>query len=46
MRERLREYPWPHVIERLHIAGSAVENAAILGAAALWIDATNGAPRP
>jgi glucokinase len=44
MRERLREYPWPHVVERLHIAASAVEDAAILGAAALWIDATNGAP--
>jgi glucokinase len=42
MRARLRDYPWPHVVERLHIAAGAVENAAILGAAALWIDATHG----
>jgi glucokinase len=44
MRERLREYPWPHVVERLRIAASTVENAAILGAAALWMDATDGVP--
>ena len=43
LRERLREYPWPHVVERLRIAASAVKNSAVLGAAALWIDATHGA---
>jgi glucokinase len=42
MRERLREYAWPHAIERLKITGSQIENAAILGAAALYLDAKNG----
>jgi glucokinase len=45
LRERLREYPWPHVVERLQIAASAVESSAILGAAALWIDATADATK-
>lgn len=44
MRERLREYAWPHVVERLRIAASTLESSAVLGAAALWIDATHGAP--
>jgi glucokinase len=42
MRERLREYSWPHALQRLRITGSAVENAAVLGAAALFLDASNG----
>lgn len=46
MRERLREYAWPHVVERLRIAASTLESSAILGAAALWLDATHGAPKP
>jgi glucokinase len=42
MRERLAQYSWPHALARLRIVGSAVENAAILGAAALYLDARNG----
>lgn len=42
---RLREYPWPHVVERLRIARSEVEHAGVLGAAALYLDATNGSHR-
>jgi len=43
MRERLSEYPWQHVIENLRIVRSEVENVAIRGAAALYLDARNGA---
>lgn len=39
MRERLKGYSWPHALERLEIAGSVVENGAVLGAAALYLDA-------
>ena len=42
MRERLKSYSWPHALERLQIAGSAVENGAVLGAAALYLDAHDG----
>ena len=42
MRERLKGYSWPHALERLQIAGSAVENGAVLGAAALYLDAHDG----
>jgi glucokinase len=44
MRERMREYSFPHALERLRIACSTIENVAILGAAALYLDA--GVPRP
>jgi glucokinase len=43
MRERLEAYPWRHVIDRLRIAKSEIADSAILGAAALWLDASNGA---
>lgn len=43
MRERLRTYAYPHALERLRLERSEVENAAVLGAAALYLDATNGA---
>jgi glucokinase len=46
MRERLRGYSWPHALERLHITRSQVDNAAVLGAAALYLDARNGGPNP
>jgi glucokinase len=39
MRERLRQYPWPHVVERLRIVPGEAPDAGILGAAALYIDA-------
>ena len=42
MRERLRGYSWPHALERLRLVGSAIENGAVLGAAALYLDASNG----
>ena len=41
MRERLREYPWPHVVAALRIAAGEVQDAGILGAAALYLDARN-----
>jgi glucokinase len=44
MRERLREYAYPHALARLRIERSEIENVAILGAAALYLDA-NGRPR-
>jgi glucokinase len=40
MRERLRSFAYPHVVERLVIEPSELENAAVLGAAALFYDAT------
>jgi glucokinase len=39
MRDRLRQYPYQHALERLTIAVSEVENIAVLGAAALYLDA-------
>jgi len=44
MRERLGQYAFPHALARLRIVRSEVENAAVLGAAALYLDATNGGP--
>jgi glucokinase len=44
LRERLASYPWPHVIERLRIVRSDLANAAILGAAALYLDAREAPP--
>ena len=40
MRERLRSFAYPHVVERLVIEPSELDNAAVLGAAALFFDAT------
>jgi glucokinase len=40
LREGLRAFAYPHVVERLLIAKSELENAAVLGAAALFIDAS------
>jgi glucokinase len=40
MRERLRSFAYPHVVQRLVIEPSELENAAVLGAAALFYDAT------
>ncbi|HXT22627.1 MAG TPA: ROK family protein, partial [Thermoanaerobaculia bacterium] len=42
MRERLRQYPWPHVVDGLRIAAAEVQDAGILGAAALYLDALDG----
>jgi glucokinase len=39
LRDGLRAFAYPHVIERLLIARSDLENAAVLGAAALYVDA-------
>lgn len=39
MRERLREFAYPHTLDRLTITRSEIENVAILGAAALYLDA-------
>ena len=39
LREGLGAFAYPHVIERLLIARSELENAAVLGAAALYVDA-------
>ncbi|MDX1500721.1 MAG: ROK family protein [Thermoanaerobaculia bacterium] len=39
LRERLADYAYPHALERLEIAVSEVENIAVLGAAALYLDA-------
>jgi glucokinase len=41
MRERLRSFAYGHVIEGLVIESSELENAALLGAAALYVDATS-----
>jgi len=42
LREGLADFEYPHAIERLKIAASSLENAAVLGAAALYVDATRG----
>jgi glucokinase len=42
MHRRLREFAYPHALERLEIARSELENAAVLGAAALYLDARDG----
>jgi len=42
MRERLRQYPWPHVVDGLRIVAAEVQDAGILGAAALYLDALDG----
>jgi glucokinase len=39
MRERLKEYAYQHALERLVISCSETENVAVLGAAALYLDA-------
>lgn len=39
MRERLQEFAYPHALERLRIAVSEIDNVAVLGAAALYLDA-------
>lgn len=43
LREGLGSFEYPHVIERLRIAASELDHAAVLGAAALYVDATRGA---
>lgn len=40
MRERLATYAFPHALARLEITPSEIEHVAILGAAALYLDAT------
>jgi glucokinase len=42
MREAFSTFEYPHAIERLAIATSELDNAAVLGAAALYVDATRG----
>ncbi len=39
MRERLKGFAYPHALERLSITVSETENVAVLGAAALYLDA-------
>ena len=39
MRERLQSYAYQHALERLTIAVSEIDNIAVLGAAALYLDA-------
>jgi glucokinase len=39
MRERLRTYSYPHSLQRLRLVRSEVEHVAVLGAAALYLDA-------
>lgn len=39
MRERLKEYGFQHALERVRIEASEIEHVAILGAAALYLDA-------
>jgi len=40
LRRGLTRFAYPHVVERLVMAPSTLENAAVLGAAALYVDAT------
>lgn len=40
LHERLADFEYPHAIERLVIAASELEHAAVIGAAALYVDAT------
>ena len=42
LREGLQAFAYPHVIERLVIASSELQNAAVLGAAALYVDSAAG----
>ena len=42
LRRGLRAFAYPHVIERLTIARSELDDAAVLGAAALYVDAAGG----
>ena len=44
MRARLAEYAYPHVVARVEIAPSEIQNAAVLGAAALYLDADGHPP--
>ncbi len=44
MRERLATYAYPHVLERLEITSSEIEHVAILGAAALYLEAKGQEP--
>jgi glucokinase len=47
MRGRLRGFAYQHALERLTIAVSEIENVAVLGAAALYLDARRqGSPKP
>jgi glucokinase len=39
MRERLKAYAFPHALERLEITCSEIEEVALLGAAAIYLDA-------
>lgn len=39
LRRGLERFAYPHVVERLAMAPSVLENAAVLGAAALYVDA-------
>ncbi len=40
LRRGLERFAYPHVVERLAMAPSVLEDAAVLGAAALYVDAT------
>lgn len=42
LRAGLRRFAYPHVVERLVMAPSRLDNAAVLGAAALYLDAVGG----
>ena len=44
MRERLATYAYPHALARLEIARSEIEHVAVLGAAALYLDARGQKP--
>lgn len=39
LRERLRDFAYPHALARLTLTVSEIENVAVLGAAALYLDA-------
>lgn len=39
MRDRLGSFAWPHVVEKLQIVRSEMKDVAILGAAAIYLDA-------
>jgi len=42
LRRGLKRFAYPHVVERLELVPSTLENAAVLGAAALYVDAPGG----
>jgi glucokinase len=46
MRERLRTYAYQHALAKVEIKPSEIEHAAILGAAALYLDARGRTPGP